>query len=84
MLWYTVMSCSPSMLLFSQYLLSCVTVPHEALSYYAENVIVTDTIYYLYHLIPPLLCVCTVCVSPVSALDHDFTADRMMGVDNEW
>ena len=28
--------------------------------------------------------VCTVCVSPVSALDHDFTADRMMGVDNEW
>ena len=59
MLWYTVMSCSPSMLLFSQYLLSCVTVPHEALSYYAENVIVTDTICYLYHLIPPLLCVCT-------------------------
>ena len=28
--------------------------------------------------------VCTVCVSPGSERDHDFTADRMMGVDNEW
>ena len=68
-----------SMLLFSQYFHSCVMVPHEA-CHIMQNVLVADTICYLYHLIAPATDVLyRVCISsPVSVLvlDHDCTADQ--------